>query len=396
MSQILNIGVVFGGKSVEHDVSIVSAQIVMEKLRNLEEKYKIIPIYIDKKGQFLCHDSLQYIETFKDTKDDQFDDFSGFCIQLDAKKRGLMLSRKKGILGKSEEIKIDVLFPVMHGMNGEDGTLQGFGEILNCPVTGCGVLGSAVGMDKVMMKDIFKANDIPQVNYLWFFRKDWSDKADEIYVQIEKKLKYPLFVKPANLGSSIGISKATNRKELAFAMEVAAHYDSKIIVEEGVTNLQEINCALLGNSNPRPSLLEEPVSYKEFLTFEEKYINEGGTMKGIESKVKIPAPVDNKLTKEIQDMAVKAFKVLHCAGTSRIDFLLDKDANKFYVNEINTIPGSLQLHLWEPSGISGEEMVDKLIQLAIEKYEEKQSFMTYFNSDILKKATGGVKTIKNL
>ena len=394
MSQKLNIAVVFGGKSVEHDVSIVSAQIVMENLRKLG-KYNVLPIYIDKYGSFQYHDSLQYMETFKDCQKCDFKDFAGYLVELDAKAKGLKITKKKGMFGGSDTLDIDVLFPVMHGMNGEDGTIQGLAEILNCPVTGCGVLGSAVGMDKVMMKDIWKANAIPMVKSLWFMRKDWGNNAAEIYAKIEKELKYPLFVKPANLGSSIGISKAKDRQGLEFAMEVAAHYDRKIIVEEGVTNLVEINCSVLGNDEPISSLLEQPASYEDFLTFEEKYINDGGTMKGIESKVKIPAELDEKMTKEIQAMAVKVYQVLDCAGTSRVDFLVDKDTNKFYANEINTIPGSLQLHLWEASGFSGEEIVDKIIQLALEKYEEKQSFMTLFDSDILKKATGGMKMVKN-
>ncbi len=393
MSQKLNVAVVFGGKNVEHDVSIVSAQIVMENLRKLD-KYNILPIYVDKYGNFQYHDSLQQMDTFKDCQGCDFKDFGGYAVELDAKAKGLKFTKKGGMFGGGKILEIDVLFPVMHGMNGEDGTIQGMAELLNCPVTGCGVLGSALGMDKVLMKDIWKANDVPMVKYQWFMRKEWGEKPEEVYDRIEKDLKYPIFVKPANLGSSIGISKAKNRKELGFAIEVAAHYDRKIIVEEGVENLVEINCALLGNDEPVPSLLEQPASYEDFLTFEEKYINEGGTMKGIESKVKIPAELDEKMTKEIQDMAVKVFKVLDCSGTSRVDFLVDKDTNKFYANEINTIPGSLQLHLWEPSGVSGEEMVDRLIQLAIEKYEEKQSFMTLFDSDILKKATGGMKMPK--
>lgn len=395
MSQKLNIGVIFGGKSVEHDVSIVSAQIVMESIRKLEDKYTIYPIYIDKHGRFLFHESLQYMESFKSCLNCDFTNFNGWQIELDANEKGLKFMKKGGMFKKGEEVVIDVLFPVMHGMNGEDGTVQGMAELLNCPVTGCGVLGNAVGMDKVMMKDLLKANDVPMVKHYWFMRNEWTEKPESIYDKIEKELQYPIFVKPANLGSSIGISKAKNRKELEFAVEVAAHYDRKIIAEEGVQNLMEINCALLGNDDVIPSLLEEPVSYTEFLTFEEKYINEGGTMKGIESKVTIPAPLDEKMTKDIQEMAVKVFKVLNCSGTSRVDFLVDQDTNKFYVNEINTIPGSLQLHLWEPSGVSGEEMVDRLIQLAIEKYEEKQTFMTLFDSDILKKATGGTKSIKN-
>jgi len=390
MSQKINVAVVFGGKSVEHDVSIVSAQIVMEHLRKIS-KYNVLPIYIDKNGNFLYDDCLQFMETFKGFDLDKLKKMKGYSVELDAEQKGLRIFKKQGMFANRKLLDIDVVFPVMHGMNGEDGTIQGLAEILNCPVTGCGVLGSAVGMDKVMMKDIWRANDVPMVKYLWFMRKDWSTKPEEIYTKIEKKLKYPLFVKPANLGSSIGISKAKNRKELEFAMEVSAHYDRKIIVEEGVRNLVEINCALLGNDEPIPSLLEQPASYEDFLTFEEKYINEGGTMKGIESKVKIPAELDEKLTKEIQNMAVKVYKILDCSGTSRVDFLVDKNTNKFYANEINTIPGSLQLHLWKPSGISGEEMVDKLIQLAFEKYQEKQSFMTLFDSDILKKATGGMK-----
>ncbi|MFH1188116.1 MAG: D-alanine--D-alanine ligase, partial [bacterium] len=214
----------------------------------------------------------------------------------------------------------------------------------------------------------------------------------------EKELKYPIFVKPANLGSSIGISKAVDAKTLKFAFEVAAHYDSKIIVEEGISNLMEVNCAVLGNDELTPSMLEEPVSAQDFLNFEEKYISKGGSMSGkSESKLKIPAPLDKEKTKEIQDLAVKIFKILNCSGIARVDFLLDKnDDYKVYANEVNPMPGTLHQHLWKASGIEPEDLVEKLINLAIERFNKKQQYTYIFDSNILEEiAKGGVKGIKN-
>ncbi|MFH1565272.1 MAG: D-alanine--D-alanine ligase family protein [bacterium] len=397
MNNKLNIAVIFGGKSVEHDVSIVSAQVVIEDLKK-NGKYDITPIYITKKGEWVSGEELNKIEPFKDLKLISHK-AKNIDLKLDSTGNKAVVQYNKESFFKKQIKKIDVVFPVMHGTYGEDGAISGFCEMLQVPYVGCGILAGALCMNKIATKQIFAVNNIPSVKNLWFTTDEWEVNSENIYAQIEKELKYPIFVKPANLGSSIGISKAIDAKTLKFAFEVAAHYDSKIIVEEGIANLMEVNCAILGNEDPLPSMLEEPISAQDFLNFEEKYISKGGSMSGkSESKLKIPAPLDKEKTKEIQDLAIKVFKVLNCSGIARVDFLIDKDDDyKIYVNEVNPMPGTLHQHLWKASGIEPEDLVEKLIVLAIERFSKKQQYTYTFSSNILDIITtsGGVKSVKN-
>lgn len=391
MNDKLNIAVIFGGKSVEHDVSIVSAQVVIEDLKK-NGKYDITPIYITKRGEWVAGEKLNNIQPFKDLKSIS-ENANKIELKLDSSDGKIRFQQKKSFFEK-EMKKIDVVFPVMHGTYGEDGSIAGFCEMMQVPYVGCGILSGALCMNKIATKQIFAVNNILSVKNLWFDTDGWKADPENIYTQVGKELKYPIFVKPANLGSSIGISKAVDAKTLKFAFEVAAHYDSKIIVEEGIANLMEVNCAVLGNEDPLPSILEEPISAQDFLNFEEKYISKGGSMAGkSKSKVKIPAPLDENKTKEIQDLAVKVFKILNCNGIARVDFLLDKDDNyKVYVNEVNPMPGNLQQHLWEAGGIKPENLVEKLINLAIERFNKKQRYTYTFDSNILDEiARGGVK-----
>ncbi len=303
----MNIGVIFGGRSVEHDISIISAQTVMTGLREMKE-HNIIPIYIAKNNKWLIDDRLQYITSFKNKKLLQDIEKNVIYLPVSDKSRmidkGYNLAIKKWVFN-TQSVKIDIFFPIMHGTFGEDGTIQGLLDLLNVPYIGCNLKSSAICMDKVFTNQVLEQYGLPKVKYLWFLKNDWGKNKDNIYNLIEKNLKYSLFVKPASTGSSIGIEKVNNRHELDFAFEVASKYDSKIIVEEGIEDVMEINCALLGNDDPITSVLEEPISYKKFLTFDEKYITKGGTMKGIKSKVKIPAPLSAEKTKEIQDLALK-------------------------------------------------------------------------------------------
>lgn len=354
--QQLNVAVIFGSRSVEHDVSIITGIQVMQNLN--KGKYNVIPVYITKEGRFLTGDYLKNIENFKD---------------------------KKLIEKKTKEFNfknIDVSIIAVHGTNGEDGSLQGMLEMKNIPYTGAGVVGSAVGMDKIIQKAAFKDNGIPVVNYVWFNSSD--AKLDKI------KLKYPLYVKPANLGSSIGITKATDRKSLDFAIDVASHYDRRILIEEAVPNCTEINCSVLGNENPLPSILEEPVRYDEILSFKDKYLRGGKGGKGMASLTRrIPAPISKELTQKIQDLAVMAYKAVDCAGFARIDFLLNKKNNQVYVNEINTIPGSFSFYLWEKSGYPFPMLLDRLISLALDRHSQKQSKIYSYDTEILSKAKFG-------
>jgi len=371
------IGLVFGGKSVEHDVSVISAQIISKGFESLKNKFKLVPIYINKKGNWFPFSAFPPLEKIKSLKEKENN------ILFSIRPEGEKLILKTGVLGKT--IAIDIILPIIHGTNGEDGTLQGFFETLNIPYVGAGVLGSAVGMDKILMKDILKSNKLPVVDYLSFTRNDLKEKKDLIAEEIESRLPYPVFVKPSNLGSSIGITKSEDRKSLIFSLEVAAAYSERIIAERGVKNAKEINCAVLDDGGKIiPSLLEEPMHYTEFLTFEEKYVGggKGGTMKGLKSKVKIPAELSEKITAEIKNLALKTFKVLDCASIARVDFLVEEN-RKVFINEINTLPGSLQQHLWKASSIDLPNLLEKIISSAERKFSEKKKNLTLFNSPLL-------------
>ena len=283
--------------------------------------------------------------------------------------------------------------------SGEDGTLQGLLDLANIPYVGSGVLGSAVGMDKILMKSVFEGNQLPIIKYTYFLREEWVNNQEIIIEKIEAKLKYPLFVKPSNLGSSIGISKAKDKEGLIKAIEIAIFYDRRIIVEEGVENILEINCSVLGSGNKlEASVCEQPVSWQEFLTFEDKYL------RGAKSKTEIgmsnmerqiPAPISDELTTLIKELAITSFKALDCRGVARVDLIIDKDTNTPYINEINTIPGSFSFYLWEPSGLKYKKLIDKLIEIAIEVNIDKNKNIYCYDSQILSKVSKGSKGSKN-
>ena len=372
----MNIAVIFGSRSTEHDVSIISGLTVIENLVKVE-KYNVTPLYITKEGEWQVGGNLADIEEHRRRN------AKGKTAHVVFTNNKKLTLKEEGFFGKTHEF--DVVMPILHGMNGEDGTLQGLLELVGVPYTGPSVLGSALGMDKVAMKDILLSHSIPLVGYASFYRHDWELQPDQTIEKILEQVDYPIFVKPANLGSSIGISRVDKREDLENAIEVAAHYDSRIICESGVKNLQEINCAVRGTAaRQEASLLEEPVTFEDFLTFEEKYINSGGTMQGVKSKVKIPAQLPaESMTEDIQECAKKVFKVLDCAGACRIDFLVDTESKQFYVNEINTIPGSLQHHLWEKSDVSFQELLEGMIEDALQREREKDKNSFAFSSEIL-------------
>jgi D-alanine-D-alanine ligase len=366
MAKKLKIGVIFGGRSGEHEVSLVSATSIIKALN--KKKYEVIPIGIDKNGQWLASgDPLRALKerNLKLTK------LVTPIINPKNKKFirvGDLPSLKLRQAGR--EIKIDVVFPVLHGTYGEDGTIQGLFEMANIAYVGCGVLGSALGMDKVVQKQIFEQTGLPVVKYVWFlnWRQEKREKRKEILRHIEQKLKYPLFVKPANLGSSVGISKAHNRKKLVKAINLAAGFDRKVIVEEGVNNAREIECGVLGNDNPQTSVLGEIIPSNEFYDYNSKYVDG-------QSEAIIPAKLSPQISAKIKDLALKAFKSLDLAGMARIDFLVEKNTNKIFINEPNTIPGftsiSMYPKLWEASGLSYEKLLDNLVKLAIERHKAK-------------------------
>lgn len=388
---MLNVAVFFGGRSVEHDVSIVTAQQLMQ---NIDRKtHKVIPVYITRDGDWFSGAKLSTIEAFQ-----HFDkgDPSITRVYIPANTKVKQLYRfntEKKLFHKADPVfeKIDVAILAMHGLNGEDGTLQGLLELADIPYTSSGVLGSAAGMDKILMKAAYIGAGFPVLPYTFFDREAWHKDMEAVLDACEAKLHYPLFVKPSNLGSSIGISKAHDRNELKTAIDIAAGYDRRILVEQGLDSPKEINCSAMGFGNEvTASVCEMPYNADEFLTFSDKYLNGGKNQASMEALARrIPAPISEELTKRIQKMSVDIFKLMDCKGVVRIDYIGDKNLENLYVNEINTIPGSLAFYLWEPLGISYQKLIDKLIDYAMLAHKAKKSNNFAFDSEIISKFASG-------
>lgn len=387
------VGVIFGGVTCEHDVSVVTG---IQLIENIDKsKYEVIPIYIHSDGEWYYGDKLLNQHIYKD-----FDTYKGGLDKgyIAPNKPGLVVPNR-GLIGKDNFIKLDVVIPAMHGMNGEDGSLQGLLELANIPYTSSGVLGASIGMDKILMKKVFEANLIPVLPYTYFLRSEWEKSKEAVIAQVEATLKYPLFVKPSNLGSSIGISKANNKEELINAIDIAVSYDERIIVENGVEDILEVNCSALGRGdNVSVSVCEQPVSWKEFLTFDEKYLRGGnkapvkGVSNGMENMTrKVPAQISEEQTKEVKELTAKVFKALNSKGVVRIDFIIDNSDGKVYVNEINTIPGSFAFYLWDYDGIKYSTLIDKIIEFAEEENAEKNKNNYTYKSDIINKASSSLK-----
>ncbi len=375
-----SIGVFFGGKNPEHDISIFTGEMIIKGLISAGFT-NVIPIYIGKNGKWYLGKELGDIKVFREGKFEKYSHLSKW--NLDSEVRGKMVFYKKGFLKR--KIEIDIAFPALHGMNGEDGTIQGLFEMFDIPYVGCDVYSSAVSMDKVFTKLIYKASEISTTDFLFFNNSDWEKSKESLIKKIEKELVYPLFVKPSRLGSSIGISKVSNRKDLYDAIEVAFHYDSKVIIEKGVENLRDITCCLIGNENLIASFLQESIYNKDFVSYEDKYIDGGGTQFGKgDKKIIIPADLDKKTTQEIREMAKKIYKLIGCSGIARIDFLYDKKSKKYFANEINTLPGILYRHLWKKSGIELDDLLKKLVDYALERHKDKEKYTNIFESDVLK------------
>lgn len=373
------IGIIIGGKTVEHEVSIITGLQVFDNIDKTIYDPKII--YIQKDGKWYFGDCLHDINNYKVKK------FEGSYEVLPGFKDGKLIlyphpNIKQGLFGKKyDTYTIDVVFPAVHGTNVEDGALHGLFQMNGVPCAFGSVLSSAVGMDKVVMKQVFENNKLPVVDYIWFYRSSFEECKKEIIEKIEE-IGYPLIVKPANLGSSVGISKASNLEELLFSLEVAMSYDRKIIVEKCIENVREINCAVMGyENNLTASLCEEPIGWKEFLTYEDKYVNK--KKDASESKRRIPADIESEVELKIKNYAKEAFKAIDCCGDARIDFLYD--GNNIFVNEINTIPGSIAFYLWEGMGISFTDLVTKIIELAEIQQEQQKSNIISYDIDLLNK-----------
>lgn len=375
----VNIGVFFGGVSVEHEVSVLSALQTINAID--KDRYNIIPIYISKEGYWYTGEQLLDIENYKDLKKLLLECSKIIIVNDEGSK--VIYKYPFALLSKKIVGNIDVAFPIMHGSNGEDGTLQGYFEMLDLPYVGCNVLASAVGMDKVITKTILQDCGLPVTKYAWFYSKDWFLDSGKVKEKIFKKISYPVIVKPVNLGSSVGVTKASNDEELAKAIDLAVMFTNKILVEEMIVNLKEINCSALGDyDDVKLSVCEEPVSAAEILSYQDKYLSNGA--KGMSAAVKkLPAEISEQVTKIIQDLAKQTFINLGCSGVVRIDFLIDKENEQIYVNEVNTLPGSLSFYLWEATGIGFTELTHILIQLALKKHREKSELITTFESNLL-------------
>ncbi|MCL7748866.1 D-alanine--D-alanine ligase [Halalkalibacter alkaliphilus] len=361
----IKLGLLYGGKSAEHKVSLQTAKAVIKALDLT--KYEIHPIYISENGEWVRGAQLE--GPVEDVKQLQLKE-EGEVISPVALNSELFPVPSKN---QTNEDKIDVVFPLLHGPNGEDGTVQGLLELMNMPYVGNGVLASAAGMDKVMMKNIYEQAGIKQANYVWYLRRDWEKDADAAYKNVEEKLGYPCFVKPANLGSSVGISKCKDRESLEKAFELAFGYDRKIIVEEGIDG-REVEIAVLGNDDPECSVVGEIVPETDFYDYKAKY-EDGST------GLIIPADITDEEYEEIKRVAIQSFKALDCSGLVRADFFLTKDG-EVLMNEVNTMPGftpfSMFPMLWQESGLPYSKLIEKLVELGVERHEEKQKIKHTF------------------
>lgn len=376
-----NIGVFFGSRTTEHDISVITAQLIISGLKGLN--YNVTPIYINTSGEWLIDDIFSDIKTFTDPKKDSRHNpkYKKYYLDLE-QSNGKMVFRKKGISGK--DIEIDLAFPAFHGPYGEDGTMQGLFDMFDIPYVGCGVAASAIAMDKALTKQFFESNNIPTTKFVVFDKNEWEKDKKTVLEEVENKLKFPVFVKPVHLGSSIGISRVGKPNDLAEKIEVAAYYDEKILVEEGVENLMDATCCLIGNEEIITSEIQESVFSSELFDFEEKYLAGGGAQFGKgENGLIIPARLDKKATIEIKKIAEKVYKTLGCSGIARVDFLVDKKSGKYFANEINPLPGTLYHHLWKASGIELPELLEKLICFAEENHKKKKEIHRSFGSSVL-------------
>lgn len=385
--------VIFGGETTEHEVSIISA---LQAIQNIDKtKYEVIPLYISKDKIWYTGSMLTDIEFYKDLDNNlKFAD----KVVLYKNNNSFVLQKINGII-KKEISTIDIVLPVVHGSGVEDGTLSGYLDTIGVPYVGSHVLGGALGQDKVVMKQVLKSEGIPIVDYIYFYDYEYLEKEEEILKEI-KKLKYPVVVKPATLGSSIGITYVESEKEINEAINEAIKYDSKIVVEKAVSNLIEVNASVIGNFEyQKVSPLEEVMGLDEILSFADKYLGNSktkGSSKGMASTSRIiPARISEKLTNEIKETSKKVFKLLNLSGVCRIDYLLDSKSKKFYVNEPNTCPGSLSFYLWKEDNLEYKDMLDEIITLGIKDYKNRLKKVKSFDSNILK-GFNGTKGLKGL
>lgn len=388
------VAMMFGGKSVEHEVSVISG--IQAYMSMDTDKYDVIPVYMTKNNEMYIGDSIGDIESYKNI--DELLKKSQRVIMINEDGRVKLVQYPVKKLGKNVEVGIDVAFPVVHGTNVEDGGFQGYLKTMGIPFVGCDVTASAIGMDKYITKLVLKESNVPVLDARLYTLSDYAD-MESMMNDIENVFGYPVIVKPVNLGSSVGISVAKSRVELANSVDDAFRYATKVLVEHAITNLREINCSVLGDENDAiASECEEPLHTKDILSYEDKYVSnaKGSGSKGMASvSRRIPAELTPEKREEVRELAVRSFKALGCNGVSRIDFMIDVDTDKLYFNEINTIPGSLAFYLWEPVGVPYKELLDRMIQLALKRERTEESLTFTFDTNILNQASfGGSKGSK--
>jgi D-alanine-D-alanine ligase len=389
----LNIAVIFGGRSVEHEISIISALQAMAAID--QEKYQITPIYIAKTGEWYTGKELLVLENYRDL--DQLLNKSTNIIVDQNNGRWKIYYKLSKLFGGMRAIPIDLVLPITHGTHGEDGTLQGLLTTMNIPYAGCDTLASAITMDKVVTKMLLQAMGIKVVDYLWFYAAKWLDSKDQVVAAIKNKFTYPLIVKPGNLGSSIGVMAVQDDNELEDAIDLAVSMSQKFLVEPKITNLKEVNCAVLGDRDGvEVSICEEPIRSAAILSYQDKYCGgskgkleiKGGakniTQGGMnEAQRKIPADIPEATAKQIQELAKQSFIGLDCNGVARIDFLIDQSNHEIYLCELNSIPGSLSFYLWEPTGKTFTALLDRLFELALKRHRENNNLIVFYTKNIL-------------
>ncbi len=391
----VNVAFVYGCRSVEHEVSIISAVQAMRSVNR--QKYDVTPVYVTKNGEMFTGEDLFEIENYRNLPELLKKCRKVYLTREDDKV--LLKSKENKLFGKNKDITIDVAFPVVHGTNCEDGTIQGLFEFLNIPYVGCDIVSSAVGMDKAVFKDVLKNAGLPVLDCICIYAKEYVADKQLATKNIKEKIGFPLIVKPVNLGSSVGITKVNTEDELDNAMMLAFSFTDRVLVEHAITNLREINCSVVGDSDEcEASVCEEPIGSDEILSYEDKYLGGGkqeGGSKGMASLGrKIPAELTKTQEKEIRDLACKVFKAIGANGVVRIDFMIDGDTDTVYANEINTIPGSLAFYLWEATGVNYPALLDRLIDLAFKRARVRDNITYTIDTNILSGVSFGSKGSK--
>ena len=389
-----NLVIAFGGVSPEHEVSVLTAMQAIAALNDSE--FNLVPLYISKSGRWYSGNTLLELENFKDLKDLEANAIP--ChFTLNELGQAVLSEEKTGIFSKKRDILIYSVLTAFHGASGENGSFQGICETYNIPFTGSGVMGSSVGMDKVTAKKLCEADRIAVVEGIDFYEDEWVESEDH-YINVAENIGYPLIVKPVHLGSSIGVAQAKNRDELKTAIETAFRYDAHLLVEKAVSPLMEINCSVLGTpESNRASVCERPLGKEELLTFSDKYLRDDAA-KGMASADRvIPADIKPELAKSIQEASRTIFRLFNCSGLARFDFLVNRETEQFYFNEINTIPGSFSFYLWKESGLSFPELLSKLIEISLKQHKQKNGRILSYETNLLsKKAVSGIKGLKGI